>query len=621
MDVVEFTATGRYYHVYVNDVEVSKHSTEREAGERCINELFTDPTASVTYAHEYEVSVVLTTAGITLANISSPPLDTPPVIDEISSAIEPIFNETIADTYDMNQHVIYSGQSPLVWAITGVLPNGLSFNTVSGVLTYDGIGAQSVSSHTLQVSNATGGDESSLFNIVIDQPITISLISDINIEIGGTPHDMSQYINDPSMVMTTSFINGLTSFASYDAGTLLLTGVTAGTEVAVTLSAQYGVVGDLFVTSNTFNINVNAPPTGGDFFVAKTGNDSNPGTEASPKLTNVAAIGLLTPDAGETIIVKTGLYNEGLNSIPSGTSWAGAATIKANPGDNVRLSKTGGSAPRVAVWNNKSYIIMDGFTVNSDSGQLWNGFKYDGTTDHIRMQNMDIGTATFTGVQDSSEDGVGGHEFLNCLIHDNGQTGFDHGIYMVTAFCKVWNCEFFNNSGYGIQFWVVTADVDDGDVQYNICRNNGAGGAKGGMTINGARNLIANNLVYDNTNGGIYIFAGSDNKVYNNTCFSNSGGEGGINAQRASCIDTLFTNNISFANGVNIKDNGTGSVFTTNQTTDPSFVNSGNDDFHLLAGSSARNAGTTLAEVTDDFDGVSRPQESAYDIGAYEYIT
>src|SRR5438093_5022735 len=44
-------------------------------------------------------------------------------------------------------------------------------------------------------------------------------------------------------------------------------------------------------------------------------------------------------------------------------------------------------------------------------------------------------------------------------------------------------------------------------------------------------------------------------------------------------------------------------------------------NFHLQSTSPAIDAGTTLASVMTDYDGVTRPQGSAYDIGAYEYAT
>jgi len=53
---------------------------------------------------------------------------------------------------------------------------------------------------------------------------------------------------------------------------------------------------------------------------------------------------------------------------------------------------------------------------------------------------------------------------------------------------------------------------------------------------------------------------------------------------------------------------------------DPLFINPAYGDFHLQGGSPARNAGISLAEVANDFDGTNRPQGSGYDIGAYEYL-
>ena len=49
------------------------------------------------------------------------------------------------------------------------------------------------------------------------------------------------------------------------------------------------------------------------------------------------------------------------------------------------------------------------------------------------------------------------------------------------------------------------------------------------------------------------------------------------------------------------------------------FVDPANDDYHLLSTSPAVNAGTTLADVTDDIEGTSRPQGTYYDCGCYEY--
>lgn len=52
---------------------------------------------------------------------------------------------------------------------------------------------------------------------------------------------------------------------------------------------------------------------------------------------------------------------------------------------------------------------------------------------------------------------------------------------------------------------------------------------------------------------------------------------------------------------------------------DDHFVDFGGLDLHLLGSSSAIDAGDTTAAPTEDYDGLQRPQGTAYDVGAYEY--
>jgi len=49
------------------------------------------------------------------------------------------------------------------------------------------------------------------------------------------------------------------------------------------------------------------------------------------------------------------------------------------------------------------------------------------------------------------------------------------------------------------------------------------------------------------------------------------------------------------------------------------FVDFAGNDYHLSSTSPARDAGATLANVTDDLEGSPRPQGAAFDIGAYEF--
>jgi hypothetical protein len=68
----------------------------------------------------------------------------------------------------MAQHISDDGLSPVTYSLSNILPNGLSFNVSTGVLTYDGLGVASVSSHQLTATDAVGSAQSSAFNINIE---------------------------------------------------------------------------------------------------------------------------------------------------------------------------------------------------------------------------------------------------------------------------------------------------------------------------------------------------------------------------------------------------------------------------------------------------------------------
>ncbi len=74
------------------------------------------------------------------------------------------------------------------------------------------------------------------------------------------------------------------------------------------------------------------------YYVAKTGSDSNPGTESQPWLTIQKAANTLV--AGDTAYVKAGTYNEQV--IPSRSGSSGAwISYKAYPGDTVIIDGSG----------------------------------------------------------------------------------------------------------------------------------------------------------------------------------------------------------------------------------------------------------------------------------------
>ena len=247
---------------------------------------------------------------------------------------------------------------------------------------------------------------------------------------------------------------------------------------------------------------------------------------------------------------------------------------------------------------------------------------------------MDLGT--FGGGYGTYVEGNNGIIRGN-LVHDNNSVGLRFG-------CDPgWGCFGWHNS-----------IIENNVIYHNQGRMaHGQGGGSSacdwdtggyGLIILGATgNIVRNNVIYENRNNemwgnqmggnwGIYIHArsptlpgasnGGGNKIYNNTVWGHDSvyGPFGIKIEDAwgNVSGNDVRNNISYQNGVDVYTGRLG-VGSNNLTTDPRFVNPPTGDFHLQSSSPAIDAGLTLSEVPTDFDGVSRPQGSGYDIGAYEF--
>lgn len=123
---------------------------------------------------------MLTSQGVTRANIYNPPVNDPPVI---TSTPTPSFTEGTADTYDMTQNFTDDGVSVVITSLINILPNGLAYNGNTHILTYDGIGVASISSHQLVVDDQVNTPvQSAAFNINIQ---SVGFHEDILNEISG----------------------------------------------------------------------------------------------------------------------------------------------------------------------------------------------------------------------------------------------------------------------------------------------------------------------------------------------------------------------------------------------------------------------------------------------------
>ena len=166
----------------------------------------------------------------------------------------------------------------------------------------------------------------------------------------------------------------------------------------------------------------------------------------------------------------------------------------------------------------------------------------------------------------------------------------------------------------------------------------------------GSTITVRNNIFY-NVNRGwkiqLYPNAVTDLKVLNNTFVGPNPYNNGHVILSGTLTNATFQNNIfsqpttaafiAFSPGthtnVTISENLTdvatmcsglpAGVTCTNNlpSMDPEFVNAAGNNYHLLSTSGAINSGATLTtDVPNDYDGVSRPQGGAYDIGAFEFV-
>ena len=106
--------------------------------------------------------------------------------------------------------------------------------------------------------------------------------------------------------------------------------------------------------------------TNSSFYVATTGNDSDPGTQAAPWRTIQHAAD--TARAGSTVYVRGGIYEELVSINASGNASDGFITFRSAPGetavlDAAHFTPSGRSA--VLTIGNKSYVRIEGFEIRN----------------------------------------------------------------------------------------------------------------------------------------------------------------------------------------------------------------------------------------------------------------
>ena len=343
----------------------------------------------------------------------------------------------------------------------------------------------------------------------------------------------------------------------------------------------------------------------GHLYVATTGADSNPGTQARPFKTIGRADALARP--GYVIHVAPGTYavsapSAGSNGIKTTRNGTAADRIKfvsdVKWGAKIVMTGTG------MAWNSLgNYVDIEGFDV-SGSGRL--GLAAGGA--NLTFRHNLVHDLTISG----GCNGGGGAAILtygpvgNVVIDRNvvrnigykmiGTCPQVQGIYISNANNLVTNNVVSGVAAVGIHQWHgATAST----IVNNTTFHNAAGillghGDSGATATGSANNYVANNIVYDNTTYGIYEAGklGANNRYVNNL---------------------VARSNLAWR----VKGSVSGSI-----ASEPLMRNyqiNGSGDYRLSSSSPAIDRGTSANAPAIDHDGVARPRGAAIDLGAYEY--
>ncbi|MET0856100.1 MAG: right-handed parallel beta-helix repeat-containing protein [Telluria sp.] len=359
----------------------------------------------------------------------------------------------------------------------------------------------------------------------------------------------------------------------------------------------------LFMLAGAGPCRASAPPPW--LFVATTGSDSNPGTADLPFRTIGRAASAAKP--GTTVLVAPGLYRENVK-----TSVHGSASARIRYVSNGKWQARVVGSGTEAMWTNYgNYTDIVGFDI-SGSGRL-GILNYASYTlvagNHVHDLAVSggctgSGGAGITNANYGASDG----DIVGNVVHDIGVPGKCvgvQGIYSSNLRGRIYNNIVYRASAFGIHLWHAANNVTIGN---NTVFANGAGNIGGGIVIGAGdspggvvldNTTVVNNIVYNNPAAAI--------KEY---CYDGENCTGARNT---------IANNLVYGNGSAISLRRGADAGTI--VADPQFVDfrpDGSGDYRLRETSPAVNRALATHAPATDIDNVARPRGAAPDIGAYE---
>ena len=387
----------------------------------------------------------------------------------MSVTISPI-SATVAagGTQQFTATVQNTNNTAVTWQVNGVMGGNATVGTISG----SGLYTAPASPATVTVTAVSQADttKSASAQVTITAPTAVSVtISPISATVAAAgTQQFTATVQNTSNTAVTWQVNGVmggNATVGTISGSGLYTAPASPATVTVTAVSQAD-------TTKSASAQVTITVViGNAFYVSTTGSDSNPGTVISPWRTIQHASNSV--QAGDTVYVRGGVYNESVNISVAGSATAGPIAFQNFPGEQAIVDGTGlvpSTSGQQGLINitNQSYISIQGF--------------------EIRNFQTSSASATPAGIWIS---GSGSNiQVLNNLIHNIVTTSETSG----------------NAFGIAVYGTAAPASLDSvtisGNQVYDLKTGNSESVNVDGNVTNFA---ITNNVIHDNDNIGIDI--------------------------------------------------------------------------------------------------------------------
>jgi parallel beta-helix repeat protein len=487
----------------------------------------------------------------------------------------------------------------VTWAVNGVTGGNSTTGTISPAGLYTAPAAVPSGGSVTVTATSTASSAASAKATVTVSPapsvISVSISPTSATVAAGATRQFSASVTGTTNTTIVWQVNGVQG-GSPSTGTISASGLYTAPgcpsgSVTVTARSYYD-------TSKFANaaVTLTSSTASSGYYVSTTGSDSNSGSSCSPWRTLQHAANVA--GAGATVHVQPGTYTENhLTLSNSGTSTARIRFVS----DQKWGAKIRSTASYTVLHLTGSWVDIMGFDLAGDSGSCV-GMADSGSNNRIignHVHNIPApssvcGSNGGAGIDDDNYNAAN-DDVIGNFVHDIGSwptlDARVHGIYHSNAYGHIWNNVVFHCAGFGLHFYHAPAAIT---VANNTVFNN----VYGGIYVNGASNmLVTNNIVVHNTDWGIieYGTQGTNNRYLDNLVYAN--GSGNI---------SLWS--VSTQSGTVIAD--------------PQFVNytgGADGNYSIQSTSPGRDHGTSSGAPGSDFTGGPRPINSIWDIGGYEY--